>query len=256
MPAAPQYVPVASPAPQLSYAVPAQAPVRAVPVYATAQLAAVPAAAPVATNTRTTVSQRDRVALGIDFFRLPIPFPRFFTVQGPQRVVSETEYAPAAQTVPLPAVSSLQAQASYVMPAAPAVQVAQVAYAQAPAPMVAPAYVPRTQPTQVQYVPGAAACTPGAIRPSAPTAAAADASGRRARGAPPPAPAPGHQGDRRRTEPAVPGHQQAARAAATRAGGSPAAAHLPESSPGPPRRRRLPILTRSRPFDPSALASG
>src|SRR5262249_47929030 len=129
--------------------------------------------------------------LGLDYVRIPIPFLRFFSVPGPQRVVTETEYAPAAQPVPLPSAVSYAAQpavSTVVMPAmaaAPPVQVAQVAYAPAPQPMVAPAYVPAAAP-QVAYAPAPAAMpqvayapVPAAVQPVIPAAMPAPSCGPR-----------------------------------------------------------------------------
>jgi hypothetical protein len=103
--APPQKIVVESPAPAAASVAPQmavmQAPVaQAVPQ--SAQLvpvvaqAAVPQANMVATTTQTTSAPRARVALGLDWIRIPFPLPRLFAVPGPQEVTTQTQYFAAA----------------------------------------------------------------------------------------------------------------------------------------------------------------
>jgi hypothetical protein len=121
------------------------------PAVASAPIPMQPATAAVPTMTRTTVRQRSRIALGIDYFRVPIPFPRFFSIPGPQRVVTETEFASAAAAFPVPVASqgvvTTQAipVATQAVPMAPALTavaspVQQVSFVQQSAPATALAF--------------------------------------------------------------------------------------------------------------------
>jgi hypothetical protein len=74
-------------------------PVQAAPapqvMMAPAQLVQQPAPL-MAANTSTEVRTGDRIALGIEWIRIPFPCPKLFHVPGGQRVITETDFQPVA----------------------------------------------------------------------------------------------------------------------------------------------------------------
>jgi hypothetical protein len=134
------------------FAPPQYAPTASAPMgYAPVALA--PAAVP--TGSTQTVRQRNRIALGLEFIRIPLPYPKILAMPGEQEVITRQTYqAPAAAPIP----------AGYAPMMAPA---APVAYAPA-APMgyapAAPAQYAPVQYAPVQYAPAA----PVAYAPAAP----------------------------------------------------------------------------------------
>jgi hypothetical protein len=133
-----------------------------VPQYAPAMMQAVPQSA-VATTVQTVSTPRDRIALGLEWVRLPVPFPRLFAVPGPQEVVTRTQYAP--QAAPQVAIPTTVQAAPFVVPQAqmtiPQAQVA-VPMTVAPAQMAMPAALPQAQ----MAVPMAQVAVPMAAAPA------------------------------------------------------------------------------------------
>jgi hypothetical protein len=158
-------------APQAFYAQGVPSPVTAAMAPAAPMMiASVPQApAMMAARTQTRATSRERIALGLDWVRIPFPYPRFYMVQGPQRVVTETDYTPVGQPAMQMAYAP-QSVAVATQPAvyAPAMQTAPVALAAA-APQVA-----TVSPTYVS-VPAAPAMAAVAPPPVAATVAAVPA---------------------------------------------------------------------------------
>jgi hypothetical protein len=156
--AAPAAVPTVAAAPQMAY-VPVQTGVAQV-----VQQAA-PQASMMASTVQTTSAPRARLALGLDWIRIPMPIPRFFAIAGPQEVTTETQYftAPQAQVAVPSAVTTAVQQV-----ALPAAVTTAVPQAQVAAPMVAVQQAP--PPTQLMAVQQAPPAQIMAVQP-APTAA-------------------------------------------------------------------------------------
>jgi hypothetical protein len=115
----------------------------------------------VATSVQTMTTPRTRVALGLEWVRIPFPFPRFYAIPGPQRVTTETEYATvAAPQVAVTAAPQMAVAAPQMAVAAPQMAVA------------APASVAAVQPMQLAAQPAvavASAVQPVAVPTAVPT---------------------------------------------------------------------------------------
>jgi len=131
--AAPQQMPMQMPvmAPQQAYA-------PGVPQYMPAMAA--PQAPAYATSVQTVSAPRDRVALGLDWVRIPLPLPKLFAVPGRQEVVTTTQFAPPPTPVAYPV----------AMPQAPVY--APMPVAAPPMQMIVPQAPVQAAPVQMQMV--------------------------------------------------------------------------------------------------------
>src|SRR5262245_36772146 len=129
----PSVAPEAAPAPPAAAPAPPQQPAYAPPPgYAPGPMSA-PYGAPgalITGATQTVSPTKHRITLGLDFFNIPIPYPKFFVMPPEQEVITRHTYQP----VP----SAMQAPAP-VMSYAPPPPPVMMAPAPAPAPAAAPA---------------------------------------------------------------------------------------------------------------------
>lgn len=156
---APEEIRVKAPPQKITVTLPpgyGEAPAAAAPGYAPQPAMSGYAPAPGALMTGATqeVSRpHSRITLGFDFFHLPIPYPKLFSLPVEQEVVTRQTF----QAVPAPAAAPAPVYAPAPAPAAP-VYVPVPVYAPAPAPM--PMYAPAPPPAYAPVVPPPAECEP------------------------------------------------------------------------------------------------